>query len=75
MDDIERLGKLLRIALLPVFGFALLSAVMSWGCAWIFYERYEFSGTLLALGCVGIVIAWCSYLYLLTSYTRHLRKF
>jgi hypothetical protein len=70
MEEIEKLRRLLRVALLPIFGFALLNAVICWSCAWIFYDRYEFSATFLGFGCGGIVVALCSYLYVLTAYTH-----
>lgn len=68
--DINELSRLLRVALTPIFIFALVNAVICWTCAWIFYERYEFSATFLGFGCGGIVVALCSYLYVLTSYVR-----
>lgn len=68
--DINELSRLLRVALTPIFIFALVSAVICWTCAWIFYERYEFSATFLGFGCGGIVVALCSYLYVLTTYVR-----
>lgn len=68
--DIEKLRRLLKVALLPIFGFALANAVICWSCAWLFYDRYEFSATFLGFGCGGIVVALCSYLYVLTAYTR-----
>ena len=70
MEEIQKLWRLLRVALIPIFGFALVNAVICWSCAWIFYDRYEFSATFLGFGCGGIVVALGSYLYILTAYTR-----
>jgi hypothetical protein len=70
-EDIQKLRRLVMVALLPIFGFALLNAIICWACAWIFYDRYEFSATFLGFGCGGIVVALCSYLYVLTNFTRN----
>ena len=70
MNRYESLGRMLRVALLPIFGFALVNAAGCWFAAWIFWDRYEFSATCLGFGCGGIVIALCSYLFVLTDEMR-----
>jgi hypothetical protein len=72
-DRVGNLAQTLRIALLPVSGFALANAAICWFAARIFWERYEFSATCFGLGCGGIVIALCSYLYVLTNEMRKWR--
>ena len=68
----ENLASILRVALIPIFAFALVNALICWFAAWIFWERYEFSATCLGFGCGGIVVALCSYLYVLTNELRKL---
>ena len=53
----ENLASMLRIALIPIFAFALVNALICWFAAWIFWERYEFSAICLGVGCGGIVIS------------------
>ena len=70
MSRYQNLASVLRVALLPIFAFALLNAMLCWFTAWMFWERYEFSATCLGFGCGGIVIALGSYLYVLTNELR-----
>lgn len=56
-----------KTALTPIFGLAAINAVVCWAVSWVFWDRYEFSGTLFGLGCFGIVVAVCAYLYLLVA--------
>ena len=56
-----------RAALTPIYWIAVVNAVACWITSWLFWERIEFSGTLLGLGCFGIVVAFCAYLYLLVA--------
>ena len=57
----------LKAAMMPICVLALLNAVICWTAAWAFRDRFEFSATLLGLGCLPIVVAVCAYLYLLTK--------
>lgn len=74
MSRYQNLSSILRIALVPIFVFAVVNAVVCWFAAWVFWERYEFSVTCLGFGCRGIVIALSSYLYVLTSELRSSKR-
>lgn len=54
-------------ALTPICVFALVNAIVCWTAAWIFRETYEFSATLVGLGCFPIVVAVCAYLLVLVN--------
>lgn len=73
MSPYQNLSSVLRIALIPIFIFSVVNAAVCWFAAWVFWERYEFSVTCLAIGCAGIVIALSSYLFVLTSELRRSR--
>jgi hypothetical protein len=65
-----RLGRLtltFERAMTPIFMFALIAAPLCWAGAWVFRETYEFSATLLGLGCLPIVVAICAYLLVLVN--------
>lgn len=51
----------------PIYLLALVNAIVCWSLCWLFWDRFEFSATLLGLGCFPIVVAVCAYLYLLTQ--------
>jgi hypothetical protein len=70
MSRYQNLAEVLKVALVPIFAFAFANAILCWATAWIFWERYEFSATCLGFGCGGIVIALCSYLFVLTNEMR-----
>lgn len=70
MSRYQNLSSILRVALIPIFVFAVVNAAVCWFAAWVFWERYAFSATCLGFGCAGIVVALCSYLYVLTSELR-----
>ena len=67
MNRYQSLAEMLRVTLIPIFVFSIVNAVMWLLTAWVFWERYEFSATCLASACGGIVVALCSYLYVLTN--------
>ena len=56
-----------RTALEPIYLLALVNAIICWTVAWVFWDRFEFSATLVGLGCFPIVVAVSAYLYLLTK--------
>ncbi len=56
-----------KTALTPIFWLAGVNAVACWFVSWLFWDRFDFSGTLFGLGCFGIVVAFCSYLYVLVA--------
>jgi hypothetical protein len=62
---VDRLALTFRQAMTPIFVFALVTAVICWAAAWLFRDTYEFSATLLGLGCLPIVVAICAYLLVL----------
>lgn len=70
MSRYQNLGHILTVALLPIFVFSLVNTAVCWFAAWVFWERYEFSVTCLGFGCGGIVIALCSYLFVLANELR-----
>ena len=70
MSRYQNLGRILRVALLPIFVFSLVNAAVCWFAAWVFWERYEFAATCLGFGCGGIVVALCSYLFVLLHELR-----
>ncbi len=53
----------LKTALTPIFWLAGVNAVACGLASWVFWDRFDFSGTLIGLGCFGIVLAYCAYLY------------
>ncbi|MBI3699309.1 MAG: hypothetical protein HY242_02535 [Afipia sp.] len=59
-----------KTALEPIYLLALVNAIVCWSAVWLFWDRFEFSATLLGLGCFPIVVAVCAYLYLLTKRVR-----
>jgi len=66
----SRLGKLaltFEKAMTPIFVFAFINALLCWGGAWVFRNTYEFSATLLGLGCFPIVVAVSAYLLVLVN--------
>ena len=64
---IERLALTFEQALTPIFVFAFIAAPLCWAGAWFFRETYEFSATLLGLGCLPLVVAVCAYLLVLVN--------
>ncbi len=56
-----------KTALAPIYWLAGVNAAASWLVSWLFWDRFEFSGTLFGLGCFGIVVAFCAYLYVLVA--------
>ena len=64
---IERLALTFEQALTPIFVFAVVAAPLCWAGAWFFRETYEFSATLLGLGCLPLVVAVCAYLLVLVN--------
>ena len=64
---IERLAVTFERALKPIFVFAFIAAPLCWAAAWVFRETYEFSATLLGLGCFPLVAAVCAYLLVLVN--------
>jgi hypothetical protein len=63
-----RLGRLaltFRQAMMPIFVFALLAAIVCWTAAWMFRDTFVFAATLLGLGCLPIVVAISAYLLVL----------
>jgi hypothetical protein len=66
----SRLGKLtltFEKAMTPIFAFAIVNALLCWAAAWLFRDTYEFSATLLGLGCFPIVVAVSAYLLVLVN--------
>jgi hypothetical protein len=63
----DRLALTFEKAMTPIFAFALLNAAMCWIAAWVFRDTYEFSATLVGLGCFPIVVAACAYLMVLVN--------
>jgi uncharacterized membrane protein len=51
--------------LTPIMFLALATATVSWTAAWFFREQFEFSATLVGIGCLPIVIAIIGYLLML----------
>ena len=56
-----------KTALTPIYWLAGVNAAACWLVSWLFWDRFEFSGTLFGLGCFGIVVAFCAYLYVLVA--------
>jgi hypothetical protein len=67
MNRYQSLAELLRVTLIPIFVFSIVNAAMWLLAAWLFWERYEFSVACLGFACGGIVVALCSYLYVLNN--------
>ena len=59
-----RLGRLWPM-LAPIYWLALVNAIVCWTLTWVFWDRFEFSATLFALGCMPIAVAVSVYLFLL----------
>jgi uncharacterized membrane protein AbrB (regulator of aidB expression) len=64
---LDRLTLTFEKAMMPIFVFAVVNALLCWTAAWLFRETYEFSATMLGLGGFPIVVAVCAYLLVLVN--------
>ncbi len=53
--------------LTPILIFAPINAAVCWTAMWVFRDNRDFATIFLGIGCVGIVVALCAYLYLLVK--------
>ncbi len=59
-----------RRLLYPILIFAPVNAAVCWTAMWAFRDNRDFATIFLGVGCGGIVVALCAYLYLLVKTTE-----